>query len=152
MGLIREINVIVAVVGSLAATGFAIYLAWNGLAHWRELALLGVLYCLGTVPTTPIFALPDRRDCLYWWHFELSWLMIQLMAKLGRAHDVYTLDEEDLRRALESRSAGVKVALFYPSGHLQPTAGMEPAVTGTTLSSTEVAIGQSGGIHDVSHD
>ena len=63
----------------------------------------------------------SARHGLYWWHFDMSWVIIRLMARLGLAHDVYTLDKEDLKRALASQAGAVKVALLYPSRRLLPS-------------------------------
>ena len=57
----------------------------------------------------------SARHGLYWWHFDMSWVMIQVMARLGLAHNVYTLDEEDLKRALATQAGGVKAELLRPS-------------------------------------
>ena len=63
----------------------------------------------------------SARHGLYWWHFDMSWVIIRLMARLGLAHDVYALDEDDLRRALATQAGAVKVALLYPSRRLLPS-------------------------------
>ena len=67
----------------------------------------------------------SARHGLYWWHFDMSWVMIQLMGKLGLAHDVYALDEENLKHALATQAGGVKVALLYPGRRSLPSVGGE---------------------------
>ena len=46
---------------------------------------------------------------LRWWHFDASWLLINLMRKLRLAYDVYVLHPLDLKEALRTRAGKVKV-------------------------------------------
>ena len=46
---------------------------------------------------------------LRWWHFDASWLLINLMRKLRLAYDVYVLHPEDLKKAIKNRAGKVKV-------------------------------------------
>jgi len=53
----------------------------------------------------------SARHGLYWWHFDLSWVVICTLQKIRLAYDVYVQDPIDLKRALLYRTAGVKVVL-----------------------------------------
>ena len=50
--LVRKTVTLVMVVGPLAATGFALQLAWNKAADWRDVALLGIMYALVSLGVT----------------------------------------------------------------------------------------------------
>jgi stearoyl-CoA desaturase (delta-9 desaturase) len=56
----------------------------------------------------------SARHGLYWYHFDLSWQVIQLLAKMRLAWNVYTLDKVDLPQAIALSSPGVKVTLLWP--------------------------------------
>lgn len=56
----------------------------------------------------------SARHGLYWWHFDLSYVVICILQSLRLASDVYTLDREDLKRALATRAGGVKASLRRP--------------------------------------
>lgn len=56
----------------------------------------------------------SARHGIFWWHFDLSWVIIRALAKLGWAFDVYTLDPTDLKQALKVEAPGVKVMKVYP--------------------------------------
>ena len=54
----------------------------------------------------------SARHGLYWWHFDLSWVVIRVLSRLRLVYDVYTLDPEDLKRALPMRAAAVKATFW----------------------------------------
>ncbi|MBI4203366.1 MAG: acyl-CoA desaturase [Chloroflexi bacterium] len=56
----------------------------------------------------------SARHGLYWYHFDLSWQLIRLLAKLRLAWNVYTLDRVDLPRAIAAGAPGVKVMRLWP--------------------------------------
>jgi stearoyl-CoA desaturase (delta-9 desaturase) len=55
----------------------------------------------------------SARHGLYWWHFDLSWMVIRVLQKVRLASAIYELDPTDLKRALRERAASVKVVLRY---------------------------------------
>ncbi len=69
----------------------------------------------------------SARHGLYWYHFDLSWQLIRLLARMRLAWNVYTLDAADLPRAIATGAAGVKVMLQWPRG---PAAVPQVAVAG----------------------
>ena len=92
---------------------------------------------------------------------EINWSS-KFTNPLSIAHDIYTLDEEDLNRALACQVAGVKVALMCPSRRLVPSAGREatrresPGRESTlkkaTQTSIDAAMSQGLGVSDISQD
>lgn len=52
----------------------------------------------------------SARHGLFWWHFDLSWVIIRALAKYGLVFDVYTLDPTDLKQALRVQAHSVKAA------------------------------------------
>ena len=75
--------------------------------HW----LVGLL-ALGEGGHNTHHASPrSARHGLRWWHFDFSWVVICALQRLRLIREVYTLDTQDLKRALKTRAAGVKVAL-----------------------------------------
>ena len=56
----------------------------------------------------------SARHGIFWWHFDLSWVIIRALANLGWVFDVYTLDPTDLKRALRVEAPGIKVIKVYP--------------------------------------
>jgi len=56
----------------------------------------------------------SARHGIFWWHFDLSWVIIRALANLGWVFDVYTLDPTDLKQALRVQAPGIKVIKVYP--------------------------------------
>ena len=56
----------------------------------------------------------SARHGIFWWHFDLSWVIIRALANLGWVFDVYTLDPTDLKQALRVEAPGIKVIKVYP--------------------------------------
>jgi stearoyl-CoA desaturase (delta-9 desaturase) len=56
----------------------------------------------------------SARHGIFWWHFDLSWVIIRALANLGWIFDVYTLDPTDLKQALRVEAPGIKVIKVYP--------------------------------------
>lgn len=77
--------------------------------HW----LVGLL-ALGEGGHNTHHASPrSARHGLRWWHFDLSWVLICALQELRLIRDVYTLDAQDLKRALQTKATGIKVALRH---------------------------------------
>ena len=77
--------------------------------HW----LVGLL-ALGEGGHNTHHASPrSARHGLRWWHFDLSWVVICALQEVRLIRDVYTLDAQDLKRALQTKASGVKVALRH---------------------------------------
>jgi len=55
----------------------------------------------------------SARHGLFWWHFDLNWVIIRALANLGWVFDVYILDPTDLKQALSVQAPGVKVIKVY---------------------------------------
>ena len=55
----------------------------------------------------------SARHGIFWWHFDLSWVIIRTLANLGWITDVYTLDPTDLKQALKVQAPGIKVMKVY---------------------------------------
>ena len=56
----------------------------------------------------------SARHGIFWWHFDLSWIIIRAFANLGWVFDVYTLDPTDLKKALRIEAPGIKVIKVNP--------------------------------------
>lgn len=53
----------------------------------------------------------SARHGLYWWHFDMSWILIRLLEGIRLAHDVYVQETESLKIGLKHRASGVQVTL-----------------------------------------
>ena len=53
----------------------------------------------------------SARHGLYWWHFDMSWILIRLLEGIRLAHDVYVQENESLKIGLKHRASGVQVTL-----------------------------------------
>ncbi|MQF69499.1 acyl-CoA desaturase [SAR202 cluster bacterium AD-804-J14_MRT_500m] len=53
----------------------------------------------------------SARHGLYWWHFDMSWILIRTLEGIRLAHDVYVQETESLRLGLVRHASGVQVAL-----------------------------------------
>ena len=51
----------------------------------------------------------SARHGIYWWHFDLSYILIRSMEKLKLVNEVYKLDTNDLQYALKTGATGIKV-------------------------------------------
>jgi stearoyl-CoA desaturase (delta-9 desaturase) len=62
----------------------------------------------------------SARHGLHWWHFDLSWVVIRTLESVRLAYNVYTLDRDDLTRALRTKAAGIKASLRRPRRQPNP--------------------------------
>jgi len=53
----------------------------------------------------------SARHGLFWWHFDMSWVVIRMLEKTRLAQDVYVQEPVVLKQALRERAAGVPVVL-----------------------------------------
>ncbi len=51
----------------------------------------------------------SARHGIYWWHFDLSYIIIRSMEKLKLVNEVYKLDTTDLQHAIKTGATGIKV-------------------------------------------
>ena len=58
----------------------------------------------------------SARHGLYWVHFDLSWQLIKLLARLNWVTNVYILDPNDLLRAIDRNAPGAKIIPWVPLG------------------------------------
>ena len=77
----------------------------------RNFWLVGLL-ALGEGGHNTHHACPkSARHGLYWWHFDMSWVIIRILEGVRLVRDVYVQETKSLTLGLRDRASGIQVAL-----------------------------------------